>query len=108
MDCSHVAIAVLGAVLGVWFRGAPPKPDIPICHCQCNIPQVERSNNGDPWTWITVLGCFLLLVGANLALAFRVTIRQNLEGEKEFTFSVKGKQGKGIYGATRGLQILDR
>ena len=50
----------------------------------------------------------LILVALNLVLVLRVTVKQNDRGEHEVTLSVKGKAGKGWYGAPRGLQILDQ
>lgn len=53
----------------------------------------------------TILGVGLLLtLGIHLFLAFRTPVKRGDRGK--IIFSAKGKRGKVVYGAPRGLQIL--
>lgn len=109
MDQSHVAWAVGGAVLSWWVVGQrePVKPELPACHCVCSVKEPRES--GDSGYWL--LGAVVILaglLGAHLFLAFRLSVKQVSSSEREYTLSFKGKSGKGIYGASKGLQLLDR
>ena len=62
----------------------------------------------DFWILWVAGGLLLALLGANLALVLKVTVKGDDSSIREYTFSVKGKSGKGVYGASKGLQLLDR
>ena len=53
-------------------------------------------------------GVIIVLLFLNLLVVLRITLRQNEKGELGVGVAVKGKAGKGWYGASSGLQILDR
>ena len=111
MEASHGALAACGLILGWWSFSGPNreiKADPPTCHCVCNI-KPEQRDHPEGTNWSTLLGVWLLvfLLGINLAVAFTITVRKREGGEQEYTNSFKGRQGKGVYGAARGLQIVD-
>lgn len=109
MDATHVAFAAGGVFVSWWFLGAreAPKPEVPSCRCVCAI-QPEVAPQSSNSLVILVVGLFVLLLCANLILVFRVSVKQVEGGEKEYTFSFKGKSGKGVYNPVRGLSISDR
>ena len=110
MDVSHVAVAAIVA-LGAWLLGGSGgKQEIPACHCVCSVQPDTNSGGGGDWIlWLLVLGGVVGLIGANLFLVFRVTVRNLEGGDRGYSLSVKGKAGrKGVYGAPKGLQLLDR
>ena len=109
MDASHGIVALIGVASGWWFYSSKetPKSDPSACHCICSV-KPEVKPDSDHWWLLGGIVVVVLLLGANLALAFKVTVRHSDSGDREYSFSFKGKQGKGVYGGTRGLQILDR
>ena len=109
MDASHGVLAILGLAGGLWLRGNPERTDPGVCqcHCACATPEARGVFEG-VGVWI-VLILVIVLIGTNLALFLRVTVKRGEAGEQEWTFSVKGKSaGKGVFGSPKGLQILDR
>lgn len=108
MEASHGAVALAGLVIGLWLQGRSSEPEAArpcSCHCACALP--DKASGDTHWLWLGVL-TILLLLGANLALVCRVSFKKDDSGAQEFTFSLKGKPGKGLYGAGKGLQILDQ
>ena len=106
MDGSHAALAAGGLVLGWWFSGPQAvRPEPQICQCHCSSTP-ERSSGESSWAWAVILLCFVLL-GANLVFIIRVSLKHTEGGGQELTFSFKGKPGKGVFGAPKGLQILN-
>lgn len=108
MEVSHGAVALAGLVIGLWLQGRSSEPEVArpcSCHCACAVP--DKASGDSHWLWLGVL-IILLLLGANLALVCRVSFKKHDSGAQEFTFSLKGKPGKGLYGAGKGLQILDQ
>ena len=112
MDVSHAAVAAIGAVVAWWLSGGrEQKLEIPACHCVCSVKPEggSGSSSGDWLLWLLVIGAGVVLIGANLFLVFRVTVKNLEGGDREYSLSVKGKAGsKGVYGAPKGLQLLDR
>ena len=110
MDSTHGLVATSGVVVGWWLfsHKEEVKVDPPTCHCVCNIkpelPVKSESDNSHLWFGILIL---VILLGLNLVLVLKVTVKSGDSGERDYSFSLKGKQGKGVYGAPRGLQILD-
>ena len=104
METSHVVIAIGGLLVGYSFQGspAPTVVDRPCsCHCACSTPVAE----GARWELYLAFAGLLILVLLGLGY-FSWTALRGLK-EPEFSFSFKGKAGKGVYQARRGLQILD-
>ena len=109
MDASHAALCLSGVVIGWWVSASKPQRVEPnVCHCQCAWAAGTEPHSRDSFSFWLVLLCGLLIVGTNLALVFRVTYQQAEGGSKEITFSVKGKPGKGIFGAQKGVQLLEQ
>ena len=112
MDSSHGLLALGGLFAGWWFTSKPgPVPEIrsepSACHCVCSVKPEPCSNSAD-WQLLLGLGLLVLVLAANLFLAFKVTIKQSDSGDREYSVSFKGRSGKGVFGASKGLQILDR
>ena len=107
MDAYHFAGAAGGLLLGIWLKTGNREPDVRPCICHCAVSSPERSTGEGAWLWLVCFGLVGLLV-TNLALAFRVSFRKDEAGLQEFTFSVKGKSGKGVYGVPKGLQITEQ
>ena len=106
MDASHGVLAAAGLLVGLWFSASPsPSPVAKDCHCHCSCPPDPNSNTSVSTCGIVAL--LVILLGTNLALVLRVTIRHSASGDQEWVLSVKGKPGKGVYGAAKGLQITD-
>ena len=106
MEAQALALAGCGVVVG-WYLSREAPRDPPPCHCQCgcNVPEGRQNQS---WLWVGGVAIILILLALNLVLVLRITVRQNDRGEHEVTLSVKGKSGKGWYGAPHGLQILDQ
>ena len=96
--------ALTGAVLS-WLVVREPSSREPLpCHCQCGCSEPEDSSPH----WILLGSVIVVLLILNLFVVLRITLPQNEKGELEVGVAVKGKAGKGWYGASSGLQILDR
>jgi hypothetical protein len=111
MDSTHVALALsgLGAGWVLFGQREAAKVDPPACHCVCSIKPESQPGSEGSYLLVTFVAIVIIVFfGTQLFLVFRVSVKQGDSGEKEYTFSVKGKSGKGVYGASRGLQILDR
>ena len=112
MDSSHGFLALGGLFFGWWFTSKPaPQPEVrsepSACHCVCSV-KPEPCSSGADWQLLLGLGLLILVLAANLFLAFKVTIKQSDSGDREYSVSFKGRSGKGVFGASKGLQILDR
>ena len=110
MDLSHVVIAVGGAIAGWWCFSPREQPRVEpsACHCVCSVKPESGGGSNDSLFIIGALGLVIVLLGANLFLALKVTVRNLDGGDREYSVSIKGKAGKGVYGAPKGLQLLDR
>ena len=109
MDTSHGLLALSGLGLGWWLFSSKeiPRSDPSICHCTCAVkPESGPANNY--WILWVAGGLVLALLGANLALALKVTVKGDDSSIRECSLSAKGKPGKGVYGASKGLQLVDR
>lgn len=112
MDSSHGLLALGGLFFGWWFTAKPaPQPEVrsepSACHCVCSV-KPEPCSSGADWQLLLGLGLLILVLAANLFLAFKVTLKQSDSGDREYSVSFKGRSGKGVFGASKGLQILDR
>lgn len=111
MDISHVVIGLSGGLVAWWLSGSrePPRPEQPACHCVCSVVP-EQSNRADGWILAYLIGGLVLviLVVVILGVALRIIVKRLDIGDRDYSVSRKGKSGKGVYGGTRGLQILDR
>lgn len=113
MDFHHFANLVGGVFLGWYLRGTFITKEEPVpCNCLCSCHhQVSSSENSlwTPNTSILVVGAtILVVVAANLALAFKVTwISRGDERELAFVVSHTKGQGKskGVFNSPKGLQI---
>ena len=92
MDSSRLAIAAGALLVGLWLSSGKGEPDTRPCVCHCAVPAPERGHQ-EGWLWLAG-GGNLVLLAANLALAFRVSIRRDEAGVQEFTLSVKAGQGR--------------
>ncbi len=76
------------------------------CHCACSSPEIHPSI-GISWELILFLG----LTFGSLCLAIGLLIRGSVPNSQtvipDWVAGLKGKSGKGVIGAKRGLQILD-
>ena len=90
-------------LFGGWWVATPTPPRAEPRHCTSSP---DRAGGENQVIW---LAAFLVLavVGANLVFICRVSLPQS-DGEREFTLSFKGKPGKGVFGASKGLRLTDR
>lgn len=111
MDQTTVLIGVASFGAGFWLRSnlIDNTPNCPACNCVCKCAAAGTSSDSlfsSLTAW--VLACFLILLSvlilSNAALVFKVTVRDNGSGSKEYQFGVKGKS-KGVPGAHKGLAI---
>ena len=109
MDATHGAVAAVGVAVSWWFLSSRegPRTEPPACHCVCAV-KSDTPTGSDNSFLLIVIGLVGILLCANLILVFKVSVKQGDGGEKEYTFSFKGKSGKGVYNPTRGFQITDR
>ena len=107
MDFSHGLIAVAGLVTGYLVFGTSSAPAVVerpcSCHCSCAVPETSGIRS-----WDVILVC---VAGGSLGIGILGLVSRALPAgvgtSPEFSFSFKGKSGKGTLGAKRGLQILD-
>ena len=101
MDSSHVAIAASGLLSGLWFGASHQEPD----H---SVAASERGHSEGLWFRLAGIGvlnwfCWRKTLPWHFGSRF-VGTRLDF---REFTLSVKGNSGKGVYGAPKGLRITD-
>ena len=114
MDLWHVSVGVSGFILGWSFKSSLiEKEEVKPCVCQCNCHHKVDSTEGGTGLpsfgiWVVLFVGVLILV-ANLAVAFKVTVASK-EDQKELAVSwapqQKGGKSRGVFGSGKGLQIL--
>ena len=107
MDSSVVFVAGISWICG-WIAKEyfTPSVETPPCKCECACVQKGSDSGGAQTTWIiwSCLVAVLLVVAANAAIAFKVTVTS--KGEvREVDFTVTKGKSKGVYNPSRGLAI---
>lgn len=110
MDLTHLSLGLVCVVVGYLSRPSPapaPVSERPCsCHCSCSSPEIHPSI-GISWELIV----FLSITFGSLCLAIGLLIRGSVSSYPtvvpDWVAGFKGKAGKGVVGAKRGLQILD-
>ena len=113
MDFHHLTSLVGGVFLGWYLRGCLITKEEPIpCNCLCSchhqLSSAENSNWTPQFSFVAAGATVLVVVAANLALAFKVTwISRGDEKELAFVVSHTKGQGKskGVFNSPKGLQI---
>ena len=106
MDTTYVVSLVVSWATG-WLckEYFTAKPETLPCKCECAcVQKTEGGNTDSNWIFFTCVIAVLVVLAANAALAFRITVTSS-KGVQEVGFSVKGKS-KGIYNPVSGLQLL--
>ena len=107
MDLSLAIAGAIGFVLAWCFKSEKPhiQQDRPCnCQCTCANPDPTPATN---WELIAALSVILAALILGLALVVKSVLKTEVAEFPTFSFSQKGKSGKGIFGARKGLQILD-
>ena len=108
MDASHAALALGGAVLGWWGKpSADLKAEPAVCQCHRVVPHPGARSDQVAGLFRPAILLVVILVGTNLVLVFRVNLQQAGGVSREISLSVKGRPGKGVLGASQGLQLVD-
>jgi hypothetical protein len=106
MDSTLPIVAGVSWIVG-WISREyfTSKPEALPCKCECACLNKASDSGGDHFAWViwSCLVAVLLVVAANAAIAFKVTVTSRGE-VKEVDFSVKGKS-KGVRGAAYGFQL---
>ena len=110
MDHPAIACALCVVFAGWWFRGRETIKEVaqlPVqCHCACNTPEVREHPcylwGGGVLVIIALLSLLCTVLGILLAL------RRDRVWEAGTPLALKGAAGKGRYGASTGLPILDQ
>lgn len=107
MDLSLVVTGAIGFVLAWCFKSEKThiQQDRP-CNCQCTCANPDHTPATN-WELIGALAVIFAALVLGLALVVKSVFRTEAVEFPTFAFSTKGKSGKGIFGARKGLQILD-
>lgn len=106
MDASHGIVALIGVASGWWFYSGKetPKSDPSACHCICTV-KPEVKPDSDHWWLLGGIVVIVLLLGANLALAFKVTVRHSESGDGSIHSPSRGSKARVSTEAREGCRF---
>lgn len=107
MDPPAIACALCVVLAGWWFTGRETIKEVaqlPVqCHCACNTPEV-REHPCYLWGLLVIIALLSLLC---TVLGILLILGRERSWEAGTPLALKGVTGKGRYGASTRLQILE-